>query len=198
MKKIVVILISLVLLSSCNSKEGISGSATNQDCEAKVISMEEVAELLKTKQFTGIQFIDIRTPHEYTMGHLPEAINIPMKNFFDEDRYENINTEDMLILYGDDTSAPKMMGLLAGHFKKGEFHVAMGGYEFLKEIALNDTADDDIYIYDDEIPIVDFQKEIDAIVERSGATPATNTKKKPTTTKPLVIRKKKAVSGGCG
>lgn len=197
MKNIIIILIGLVFLSACNSKQGIQINSTNQNCEAKVISVDKIADLLASDNLTGIQFIDIRTPHEFAMGHLPKAINIPMKNFFDEDRYENVDQEDMIILYGDDTSTPKMMGLLASHFNKGEFNIAIGGYDFLKEVAPN-NGDYNLKHYDDEIPMVDFQKEIDLIVARSGAAPSTTGKKKPTTTKPLLIRKKKTVSGGCG
>lgn len=197
MKYLIVILTSIVLLSACNSKEGIKTNTINQDCEAKVISQEEIADLLATKNLTGYQFVDIRTPHEFAMGHLPNAINIPMKNFFDEDRYENVNKEEMLILYGDDASSPKMMGLLASHFKKGEYTIAIGGYDFLKDLTPKNI-DDTLTKYDDELPLVDFQKEIDSIVARSGAAPSSAAKKKPTTTKPLLIRKKKAVSGGCG
>lgn len=197
MKNIIVILIGLVFLSSCNSKKGIQVTDTNQNCEAKVISVEEIADLLASKDLKAVQFIDIRTPHEFVLGHLPNAINIPMKNFFDEDRYEDIDQDDMIILYGDDTSTPKMMGLLASHFKKGEYNIAMGGYDFLKGVS-PDNVDFNLKHYDDEFPLVDFQKEIDLIVKRSGAAPSQATKKKPTSTKPLVLKKKKAISGGCG
>ncbi len=197
MKKIIVILISVVLLNACNSKKGIQLSDTNQDCEAKVISVERMVELMASENENVVQFIDIRTPHEFAMGHLPNAINIPMKNFFDKDRYKDIDQERMFILYGDDTSTPKMMGLLASHFKKGEFNVAIGGYDFLKKVTQN-TIDYNLKHYDDEFPMVDFQKEIDSIVARSGAAPLATVKKKPNKTKPLIMKKKKAVSGGCG
>jgi len=184
-------------LSSCNSKKGIQVSDTNQNCEAKVIPVERVADLLALDNTKKVQFIDIRTPHEFAMGHLPNAINIPMKNFFDKDRYEAIDQEDMIILYGDDSSTPKMMGLLASHFNKGEYNIALGGYDFLKEISPNNF-DFNLKHYDDEFPLVDYQKEIDSIVARSGAAPLAAVKKKPNTAKPLIIKKKKAVSGGCG
>lgn len=197
MRNIIIVLLSIVLLSSCSSEVGIQADETQQKCKAKVISKEQIANLLASNDPTGVQFIDIRTPHQFAMGHLPKAINIPQKNFFDEERFDLINKDDMIILYGHDASSPKMMALMSSHFKKGDFYIALGGYNTLKEnfIASFDVNSDS---YDDEVPVVDYQKEIDEIVRLSGSTTTSLTKKKPTKAKPLIVRKKKAVSGGCG
>jgi hypothetical protein len=197
MKKVFLLLITISLFVSCNTKQGIKEDETNQNCIANVISKEKLTNLLYSKDLKGVQFIDIRTPHKYAMGHLPNAINIPQQNFFNKDRFAQINKDDMLILYGEDTSSAKIMALMASHFKKGSFYIASGGYEYLKNNIIEGVGFN-AALYDDEIPLVDYQQEIDAIKNRSGASTGKSTKKKKVTGKPIVKRKKKAVSGGCG
>ncbi len=196
MKKILIGLIGLILMSSCNTKQGITQSDINQNCKANAISNEQLADLLYSKNLKGVQFIDIRTPHKYAVGHLPNAINVPMKNFFNDKYFNKINKDDVLIIYGEDSSSPRLMALMSGHFKKGKFYVALGGYDYIKNKILNNYA---IYsgIYNDEIPLVDYQQVVNEIKSRSGAAPGKAVKAK-APGKPIVKRKKKEVSGGCG
>ncbi len=196
MKKIVVLIISVVLFSSCNSKEGITADGVNQNCKASVVPKDDLVNLLYSKDLKGVQFIDIRTPHQYAMGHIPHAINMPMNNFFDTKEFDKINKEDVLILYGDDISSPKMLALMAGHFTNSKFYIAGGGYDFIKNKILNGIGFNS-GVYDDEVPLVDYQKAVDEIKSRAGVATGAPKKTKPSS-KPIVKRKKKEVSGGCG
>jgi rhodanese-related sulfurtransferase len=197
MKKIVIIIISVVLLSSCNSKEGITQDGVNQNCEASVVPKDDLVNLLYSKNLEGVRFIDIRTPHQYAMGHLPNAINMPMNDFFNIKEFEKINKDDILILYGNDTSSPKMLALMAGHFTNSKFYIAGGGYDFINNKILNGLGYNS-GVYDDEVPLVDFQKAVNEIKSRAGANPGTVKKSKPASSNPIVKRKKKEVSGGGG
>jgi len=197
MKKIIIILVGFVLMTSCNNKQGIRQGETNQNCKANAISNEQLADLLYSKELKDVQFIDIRTPHAYAMGHLPGAINIPMKNFFNDRYFSKINKDAVLILYGEDASSPRLMALMSGHFKKGHFNVALGGYEYIKSKILDGYG---IYsgLYDDEVPLVDYQQKINEIRSRAGAAAPAAKPKAPASTKPIVKHKKKEVTGGCG
>jgi len=197
MKKIIIILTGLILMTSCNSKDGIHQVETQKNCKANAISKEQLADLLYSDGLKNVQFIDIRTPHQYAVGHLPGAINVPMKNFFDDTYFSKINKDDILILYGDDASTPRLLALLNGHFKKGKFNVALGGYEYIKTKILDSYG---IYsgLYDDEVPLVDFQQAVNDIKSRAGGGAVKTTAKPKTATKPVVKRKKKEVTGGCG
>jgi predicted small secreted protein len=197
MKKIILILVGFtLLLSSCNNAKGINDDEIKQGCKANAISNEQLADLLYSKDIKGVQFIDIRTPHKYAMGHLPNAINVPMKNFFDDAYFSKINKDDYLILYGDDASTPKLMALLGGHYNKGKFYVALGGYDYIKTKILDGFG---IYsgLYNDEEPLVDFEKAVNEIRSRAGGSAKKAVKAK-ASSKPIVKRKKKEVSGGCG
>ena len=196
MKKIVILIVSMVLLTSCNSKEGITQDGVNQTCEASVITKEDLINLLYSKNIENVQFIDIRTPHQYAMGHLPNAINMPMNNFFNKKEFKKINKDDVLILYGNDTSSPQMLALMAGHFTNSKFYIAGGGYDFIKNKILDGLGYNSA-IYNDEIPVVDFEKAINEVKNRAGVAPSPKKSRK-TSSKPIVRRKKKSVSGGCG
>ena len=196
MKNIVIIISAILILSSCNTKEGITQNGVNQTCEASVLKKGDLVDLLYAKDLKDIQFIDIRTPHKYAIGHLPNAINMPMKNFFSNSEFEKINKEHMLILYGDDTSTPQMMALMAGHFTNSKFYIAGGGYDFINNKILSGYGVHS-ELYNDELPIVDFKNAIDEIKKRAGGA-VSSKKAKPSGKKTIVKRKKKAVSGGCG
>ena len=197
MKNIFWVFIGLVLFTSCVNKEGMKQDETNKNCKANAISNEQLADLLYSKNLKGVQFIDIRTPHQFAVGHLPGAINVPMKNFFDNNYFSKINKDDVLILYGDDASTPRLMALLSGHFNKGKFNVALGGYEYIKSKILDGYG---IYsgLYDDEVPLVDFNNAVIDIKKRYGGGGGTAKKSVKAPSKPIVKRKKKEVSGGCG
>ncbi len=196
MKNIIIIISAFLILTSCNTKEGITENGVNQTCEASIMSKTDLVNLLYAKDLKGIQFIDIRTPHKYAIGHLPNAINMPMNSFFEKKEFEKINKDDVLILYGEDTSSPQMIALMAGHFTNSKFYIAGGGYDFINNKILNGYG---IHseLYNDELPIVDFKNAVDELKKRSGGSTVSK-KVKSSSKKPLVKRKKKAVSGGCG
>jgi len=197
MKSISYLLLTvLFFLNSCNNKQGVQQNETNKNCVANVISKEQLADLLYSKKIDNVQFIDIRTPHQFSMGHLPGAINVPLKSFFDKKYFNKIPDDKILILYGNDASSPRLLALMYSHFNKANMSVALGGYHYIKSKILDNYG---IYsgLYDDESPLVDYQQVINDIKSRSGIKITKNVKLKPSN-KPVVKRKKEEVSGGCG
>jgi len=197
MKKIIIILIGFLLVTSCSRQTGISQEETGSNCEANIIGKEQLVDLLYSKDLKGVQFIDIRTPHKYAVGHLPGAINVPMRNFFDKKYFSKIDKDAVLILYGEDPSSSLLMALMSSHFKKGNFTAALGGYDFISTKILDNYG---IYsgVYDDEKPLVDFQQAVNEIRSRAGGGVSSVKSKPKAPSKPIVKRKKKEVSGGCG
>jgi rhodanese-related sulfurtransferase len=197
MKKLFLVLSITFLFVSCNLEKGIDIKDINQNCKANAFSAEQMADLLYTDGINEVAFIDIRTPHDYAMEHLPNAINVPMANFFSEKYFSKIPKDKVLVLYGYDASSPRLMALLSGHFNKGKFYVALGGYDYLKKHILDGYS---LYsgLYNDEEPLVDFQQVINEIKSRAGGTSTRKTVKAAKPSKPIVKRKKKEVSGGCG
>ena len=67
-KRLLLLILSLMLLSSCGS----SGSSTNS---YRQISMDEAVKMMKNEK--NYIILDVRRPDEYAEGHIPGAINVP-------------------------------------------------------------------------------------------------------------------------
>ena len=67
-KRLLLLIISLMLLSSCGTP-GSSSSGYRQ------ISMDEAVKMMKDEK--NYIILDVRRPDEYADGHIPGAINVP-------------------------------------------------------------------------------------------------------------------------
>ncbi len=197
MKKILIIFTGIILMTSCNRQQGIDQTGTNKNCKANAISNEQLVDLLYSKGIKDVQFIDIRTPHQYANGHIAGAINVPKKNFFNPGYFSKIKKDAVLLLYGEDASNARLLAVMSGHFKKGNFNVVLGGYDYIKDKILDNYAINS-GLYDDEVPLVDYQQFINEYRSRTGAGAPAPKNKPVTAGKPIVKRKKKEVTGGCG
>ncbi len=201
MKKlhILFMIILFISLQSCSERKGIEADATRNICEAQTLMKEQLADLLYTDSLPNIQFIDIRTPHDYSVSHIPGAVNIPVKSFFNKSHWTDIDKDKILIIYGYDASTPQLIALMSHHFGKANLYVALGGYDYIKKHILDGYG---IYsgIYYDEEPVVPFRKKLAEIRSRAGAQAVSKQPAKSTSpVKPAIKkRKKKPVSGGCG
>lgn len=68
MKSFIPIILAATLLAGCSA-------APAQAAEYRQISMEEAIALMDEEE--NYIILDVRTPEEYSVGHIPAAINIP-------------------------------------------------------------------------------------------------------------------------
>ena len=68
MKRILLIILSTLLLSSCTALGGNSNGYRR-------VSVDEAVKLMKNEK--NYIILDVRRPDEYSGGHIPGAINIP-------------------------------------------------------------------------------------------------------------------------
>lgn len=94
MKKLIIILGCLVLVTGCKSNEKIDVSKISHD---DVISCEEKDTILNS--FDKAYLIDVRTEIEYDSGHLDNAININVENIEDIKNNTEIDTDTPIIVY---------------------------------------------------------------------------------------------------
>lgn len=82
----VVLLTSILLIPLYNAKA------------YKDISPREVKHIISTPYSTAL-IIDVRTPKEFSNGHIPKSLNIPIDNFRDTMLSKNIDKNTKIIIY---------------------------------------------------------------------------------------------------
>ncbi|MGO5075066.1 rhodanese-like domain-containing protein [Clostridium sporogenes] len=82
----VVLLTSILLIPLYNAKA------------YKDISPEEIKQITTTPYSTAL-IIDVRTSKEFSNGHIPESLNIPMDSFKDTMLSKNIDKNTKIIIY---------------------------------------------------------------------------------------------------
>jgi rhodanese-related sulfurtransferase len=199
-KKILILGLSMLFVfGSCDKNKQFKEEEVNKECEASVLTKEDLRGLFRSDTLSNVQFVDIRNPHEFSMGHLPGAVNIPLKKLFEKELWKNIDKNKSVVVYGADGSSAQLAALLYHHFNNKKLSVALGGYAFIKDRILGNF-NPDKGIYDDEIPVVSYKRTLKRIRNQAGianSKPGTAQKKK--TTKPVIKkRKKKEISAGCG
>ena len=87
MRRVVFVFLLLITLVSCIDQRSE---------EVKVISAEEMQSLLEADE---VQLVDVRTPEEFSLGHIDDAQNIDyFSPTFDED-IKNLDKSKPVILY---------------------------------------------------------------------------------------------------
>ena len=69
MKKLIPILLSALMLTSC------AGTSNNQTNTYRQITVNEAVTMMA--QESGYIILDVRRPDEFAAGHIPNAINVP-------------------------------------------------------------------------------------------------------------------------
>ncbi|KGO14312.1 rhodanese-like domain-containing protein [Clostridium botulinum] len=66
----------------------------------KNISPEEIKHIISTPYSTAL-IIDVRTPKEFSDGHIPKSLNIPIDKFKDTMLSKNIDKNTKIIIYSN-------------------------------------------------------------------------------------------------
>lgn len=183
----------VVSLFACGSKERINQDEFNSKTAIKELKKEEVLQYMTKGD--NVQFVDIRDPKSFADGHLDNAINIPQKNFFNDEALKSIPKDKKIIIYGEGASDARLTALMAARYKKGKYSVALGGYEYIKGAIAKSL--DSLTYYSDEKPIYDYKKKYEKLLKSNGASGVV-VKTKKAAPKAPIKRKKKEISGGCG
>lgn len=196
-KILLIVFLGILTVSSCTKEAALNPESSNKRCVINELSKDQITNLLYSNDFDDVQFIDIRNARDFSVSHLPNAINLPSKTFFKKERFKQLPKDKVLIVYGYDSSTPRLITLLSAHFKKANLYVAKGGYDYLKSKIMDNFG---AYsgVYDDETPLCDYSKKMSYIASRAGSASSDNKPAAKAAPRPMVKRKKKEVSGGCG
>ena len=89
LKKFVLMILSIVLLTSCSSSKNTSGY--------RQISMNEAVKMMKNEKNCII--LDVRRPDEYAEGHIPGAINVPNEDIGTAEIPELPDKAQLILVY---------------------------------------------------------------------------------------------------
>lgn len=204
MKSFLIIISIATLLVSCNNDVDIPYALSVQETldivtsKVDVLTAKEVADILLMDTDTATQsyqFIDIRTPQEFTIWHVPGAINMPAKNIHSKEYSDVLNNQDIVnILYckGSHQSMNVYIELTQLGFKN--LKVSLGGFAFIRDHII-DTLSIESGVYNEDAALYDYAK---IVKETAGAGSVGSGDKVTKSRKKVAKRKKKGVEGGCG
>ena len=89
-KRLLYLILSLMLLSSCTPGGGSSNSYRS-------ISMDEAVKMMKEEK--NYIILDVRRPYEYAEGHIPGAINVPNENIGSAEIPELPDKAQLILVY---------------------------------------------------------------------------------------------------
>jgi len=166
--------------------------------QGRYISTDEVAKMIMEKD-PSLLLIDIRSPEEYKKYTLEGAINVPYDKIMDKANVDYFNQDVYTtVLFSNGSSLADQAWLtLRSYDYKGNKVMKGGLNQWYKTILNPQKPADDILTAKLEKQYL-FRK--GAQVYFTGATPVSTAKSstpKPAS-KPVVKRKKKEVTGGCG
>lgn len=157
-----------------------------------IIQAETIKEIIDT-QNQDYQFIDLRNPKEFELGHLSGAINIPVHELLNPENESVLNPKTKTnILYGNNVEDACAPYLILIQLKYNKNSIMLGGYKMIKSNVIDSYNPDDLW-FRNEIAKYDYA----AIIKQTSGGGTENT----TTIKaavPIIKQvKKKTVAGGC-
>jgi rhodanese-related sulfurtransferase len=167
--------------------------------ETKYITTDEVAKMIMEKD-PSLLLIDVRSPGEYKKFTLEGAVNIPLDNLLDESNLAYYDTElyTPVLFSNGDTYANEALLILASYDYKG-LKVMKGGLNRWYRTILNPLPPDEKTMTGTDWKTYLFRKgaQIYFTGIQTDGTAQSPAQAKPKV-KPVVKRKKKEVTGGCG
>ncbi len=97
MKKIIISLIALLLLTGCGKDEKAAEAEDGTKVTVQPVTCAKMKNMLDSEK--DIVLIDVRTKAEYEEQHLSKAINIPNETIKDIKNHEDITKDTIIIVY---------------------------------------------------------------------------------------------------
>ena len=195
----IVIIVGLITLSRPKYVFTLDAMATLETilAEQEEISPYETAKIVARKD-QHFQLIDLRSPYDFLIGHIDEAINIPLNSLLEDENFATIKkiseSGKTMIFYGNDQSQANGPWLLMTQLDIINIKVLTGGYEYF--ILRNDTAyavvDSVYYAEKAQYDYAQVFQEISGDNNRSSTV-----EKQPQKVIPKRRKKKGVAAGGC-
>jgi rhodanese-related sulfurtransferase len=164
---------------------------------AEMVSADDVAHWIVSND-PSLQLIDVRSPDEFQIYHLENAMNIPLAVILKEDYLDMLDQGvKMNVLYSNGTLHSHQAWMILRQLGFENNYVLEGGLNYWFDTIMNPQAPS-VYAPDEEFAKYDFRKAASGALGGGGAV-ALSAPAKTKADKPRIIRKKKkkAPSGGC-
>ena len=99
MKKLLIIIFALFLLTGCGNKDQKIAEQAESNSEGTVQNITCAKMKTMLQEEDDVVLIDVRTPAEYEEKHLSKAINIPNESIKDIKDHEEITKDTKIIVY---------------------------------------------------------------------------------------------------
>ncbi len=197
---IVFILIIIVGMISLRKPEYIYKLTPEETLEVALtmeeeILPEEVADIVMWED-SNYRIVDLRSPHEFIIGHIEGAINIPFQGLLEEGNLKIFNPKDSIItiIYGKDQLQAVGPYLILRQLGYDRILVMLGGYDYYSTHSLDLYDMPEFPEYLNEEPRYNYYE----IIEETAGSDITS----PQSGQPEVIIptrkvKKDVVEGGC-
>jgi len=192
------IIIAAVPPSSLKKNELLSPNALLQSFNDGVfyIQPDVIADVL-VKQDPSYQIIDVRTPEEFNVFHIPNSINIPLHDILSEEWTDYINQDVYTnVFYSNGTVKANQAWMMCRVRGYQNNYVMQGGLNAWAETIMNPTKPSST-ASDDEFAKYNFRKAANSALgggkleEASAEVPAATKPRAP------IKKKKKRAVGGC-
>ncbi len=97
MKKLIICLIALLLITGCGKSKEAQESEDGSKASVQSITCAKMKNMLENEK--DVVLIDVRTKAEYDEQHLSKAINIPNETIKDIKNHEEITKDTIIIVY---------------------------------------------------------------------------------------------------
>lgn len=135
------------------SPEEVLSAYINKD---DILTPEKLANIILCKQDSLYQFVDLRTPHDFTIDHLEGAINIPSKDILEDRNLEALSQDKkIVILFCKSNCIAVNSYLMLKQLNYKNIRVALGGYDFINDHIVASYGIK-TGVYDGEKPRFDF------------------------------------------
>ena len=132
---------------------------------AELLSLDKLIEVVVTVDTNNYQFVDIRNPHEFSNGHILNAVSYPLKNLYAEKCEVFCDNEKIFLIYGENVSQARLAYSYLKQIGVDNIYAVGGGYDFIVENIIKNFGVRS-NSYDDEIAKYDYAK---VIAQTSGS-----------------------------
>jgi rhodanese-related sulfurtransferase len=178
------------------------------------LSIHEIQEYLQSEEYyitptqlsdqlsnegSPIILVDVRSPYDFEMGHLKNAINIPVSEILSKENVsffeEAKNQTAKVVIYGSNQLQANGPWMFLKQIGYPNMKVLLGGYDYFIDLQKNKIESSETSMFTMEDPDIDYAKFMEE--RSSGSIEYKQTEKQPTNIIPMKRKKKSVTVGGC-